>query len=83
MKNEVRISGKAPSIEVWQDGKLLEVIRSKTRLAKRVLQEGWRIVEAKINSFQGKSVATLASEIREEGESWSSAMSRAHSLLNH
>ncbi|GGH78126.1 hypothetical protein [Phaeocystidibacter marisrubri] len=83
MKNEVEITGKAPLIKVWQDGKVIEVIRSRTRLAKRILQEGWQVVEVKVLSFKGKSVAALASEIREQDESWSSAMSRAHALQNH
>lgn len=75
----VVVKGHAPAIQVFRDEELIETIRSEARLEKRIRQEGWE-VEA-IEVTRPGNPSTLASQIREEGESWQSAMTRAYAQL--
>lgn len=79
---QVSLRGEAPHIEVWLGTKRIETIRSEARLKKRIRQEGWRVKREPADSIAKLPVSLLASRIREEGESWSSALKRAHALQN-
>lgn len=83
MSVSVTIQGSAPRIEIILAGQVVETVRSTERLHKRARQEGWKIVESqsKTIDFAIQNPSTLAKEIRQEGESWSSALSRAGQLI--
>ena len=80
---------KNPYVAVSGSGKILFQADSVERGFKMAMQDGFepefRIEEEAPNSnafeIEGKNISQIASEIREDGETWSSAMQRAGQLL--